>query len=492
MTAHLRPKPYAWEVIVADDGSVDRTAEIATAVAKAEPRVRLLKLSHGGKGWAVKNGMLASQARWRFLCDADLSMPPEQIDRFLPGDSDPQFDIGVGSREAPGARRFNEPFKRHILGRVYNRLVRIIAVRGLNDTQCGFKLFRGVHAPLLFGRQTLPGFGFDVEVLYLARKAGLRLREVPIDWHYGGGSRMTLCKGASGFLDILRVRWNAIRGRYSEKVGASVEGASKPTPSPMSRQPSGLASPIEGEEAKRPQVVVVIPTYNEAENLPVVFDELRKQNIPDLGFVIVDDASPDGTGQVAENLASTYPGYFKVLHRPGKLGLGKAYVDGFAEALRSRAEFIVEMDADLSHPPAEVPLMLDKARDADVVTGSRYSKGGSADPSWSFSRQMLSRIGNFGIRRLVGLRVHDATSGFKVFRRSALERLPFSRFRNAGFGFQAEVAHWCEFYRMKVVEHPYRFAQRRAGKSKMSTRIVLEALRTLLPLRFHRPPKQHA
>ncbi|MBI4304799.1 MAG: polyprenol monophosphomannose synthase [Chloroflexi bacterium] len=236
-------------------------------------------------------------------------------------------------------------------------------------------------------------------------------------------------------------------------------------------------------------MVVVIPTYNEAENLPVVVDELRRLNIEGFGFLVVDDASPDGTGDIAEGIAARYPGYFKVIHRPGKQGLGRAYIEGFGEALKTRAEFIVEMDADLSHPPAEVPRMLEKAREADVVAGSRYMRGGSADPSWSLSRRTLSRFGNFGIKWLVGLEVHDATSGFKVFRRSALERLPFAKFRNAGFGFQAEVAHWCEFHRMRVVEHPYRFAQRRAGKSKMSAHIVFEALRTLLPLRFHRPPK---
>jgi len=239
-----------------------------------------------------------------------------------------------------------------------------------------------------------------------------------------------------------------------------------------------------------PKVVAVIPTFNEAQNLPVIVDELARVGIEGLGFVIVDDASPDGTGRVAEQLAASYSGYFKVIHRKRKEGLGRAYAAGFAEALRSGARFIVEMDADLSHPPMEVPKMLEKAKDADVVAGSRYIRGGAVDPGWNFGRRLLSRFGNLGIRLVVGLRVHDATSGFKVFRRTALERLDFERFRNVGYGFQAEVAHWCEYLGMRVVEHPYQFAERRSGKSKMSGRIVLEAIVTLAPLRFHRRPRR--
>lgn len=238
--------------------------------------------------------------------------------------------------------------------------------------------------------------------------------------------------------------------------------------------------------AERPAVVVVIPTYNEAENLPVIVEELGALGIDGLGFVIVDDGSPDGTGEVAEKIRAGYPGYFTVIHRQKKEGLGKAYAAGFRVALNSGATYIVEMDADLSHPPSQVPLMLARARTADVVAGSRYIEAGAVDPGWNFGRRVLSRVGNLGIKWVVGLKVHDATSGFKVFNRTALEKLDFSRFRTTGYGFQAEVAHWCEFHRMRVVEHAYKFAARRSGKSKMSGRIVIEAIWTLLPLRFHR------
>ncbi|MBI2966180.1 MAG: glycosyltransferase [Chloroflexi bacterium] len=489
VVGHLQNKPYSWDVVVADDGSTDRTADAVARFAETEPRVRLLKLAHGGKGWAVKNGMLASSAAWRFMCDADLSMPSEQIDRFLSGEEDPGYDIGIGSREAPGARRFDEPARRHFYGRVFNRVVRMFAVRGLDDTQCGFKMFRGALVPSLFGAQRLSGWGFDVEVLFIARGARLKLREVAIDWYYGRDSKMTLKKGGAAFLEILQVRWHGIRGRY-DAARQDLRRGARQAAVPSDRGAAGEAGP-RGPQAdtRSPKVVAVIPTFNEAGNLPVIVDQLKALGIDGLGFVIVDDSSPDGTGAVADQIAAGFQGFFKVIHRTRKEGLGRAYTAGFREALTSRAEFIVEMDADLSHPPQEVPVMLDKARTADVVAGSRYIKGGAVDPGWNFGRRLLSRFGNLGIKWIVGLKVHDATSGFKVFRRTTLERLEFDRFRNSGYGFQAEVAHWCEYLGLKVVEHPYQFAERRSGKSKMSGRIVLEAILTLAPLRFHRPPK---
>lgn len=212
--SHLSTKPFTWEIIVANDGSSDGTMEAVRKLAIAEPRVRALDLRHGGKGWAVSRGMLASRAPWRFLCDADLSMPPEQIDRFLVPEGQPGYDIGLGSREAPGARRFNEPFRRHLFGRLFNRAVRILAVRGLDDTQCGFKMFRGTAADRIFRVQRLHGFGFDVEVLFLARKGRMKLAEIPIDWYFHGGSSMTFRKGGLAFLDILRVRLNDLARRY--------------------------------------------------------------------------------------------------------------------------------------------------------------------------------------------------------------------------------------------------------------------------------------
>ena len=216
VAAHLASKAYAWEIAVVDDGSTDATVRIVSRLAAENPSVRLLSIPHAGKGAAVRHGMLNSDAEWRFLCDADLSMPPEQIDRFFPGEGGrPLFDVSVGSREAPGARRFDEPLARHLIGGLYNRVTRLAAVGGVDDTQCGFKLFRGDVARELFSRQRLDGFAFDVEVLFLARKLGFTVGEIAIDWYYKSGSKVTLKRGASAFLDILRVRLNDLLGRYS-------------------------------------------------------------------------------------------------------------------------------------------------------------------------------------------------------------------------------------------------------------------------------------
>ena len=160
--------------------------------------------------------MLATDADWRFLCDADLSMPSEQLGLFLTNDLAPEEAVVIGSREVTGARRFNEPSRRHVVGRAFTLAVWLLAFRGIEDTQCGFKLFRGDVARRIFALQRLDGFGFDVEVLFLARKMDATVREQAIDWYYREGSTMTLLKGIGGFIDIARVRLNWALGRYSE------------------------------------------------------------------------------------------------------------------------------------------------------------------------------------------------------------------------------------------------------------------------------------
>ena len=205
--AYLSAQDYLWEILVADDGSADATAQLVAAFAADHPGVRLLSLEHRGKGWAVQQGMLAAGGQYRFLCDADLSMPVEQIGRFLPT-AVVGLDIAIGSRELPDSRRIGEPARRHLMGRVFNLVIRLLALPGIRDTQCGFKCFKADVCIPLFQRQTLAGFAFDVEILYLARQSGLSLREVAIDWHYREGSKVRPLRDAAAMAwDVLKIRW---------------------------------------------------------------------------------------------------------------------------------------------------------------------------------------------------------------------------------------------------------------------------------------------
>jgi dolichyl-phosphate beta-glucosyltransferase len=206
VVSYLSVQPYEWEIIVADDGSSDATTRLTLGAAAGDPRVRVLPLSHGGKGWAVRHGMLAAGGEFRLLCDADLSVPIAQVERLLPPAAD--VDVAVGSREAPGAARYGEPGRRHLMGRVYNALARQLAAPGLADTQCGFKCFRAGAADRLFGRSTINGFSYDVEVLHLARRSGMTVAEIGIDWHYREHSKVRPFRDAfSMALDLLRIRW---------------------------------------------------------------------------------------------------------------------------------------------------------------------------------------------------------------------------------------------------------------------------------------------
>ena len=215
LSAFFADRPWAWEIRVVDDGSADDTCAIVEAAARRESRIVLQREPHRGKGGAVKAGLLAATADYRFLCDADLSMPPAELPRFLPPVL-PAFDIAIGSREGRGARRVGEPWRRHIVGRLFNFAIRTLVVPGIADTQCGFKMFTARSVEAVFPHVTLDGWAFDVEVLSIALARGLRVVEVPIEWHYRAESRLSVV--SDGFrmlkdLFLIRARRSTFRAK---------------------------------------------------------------------------------------------------------------------------------------------------------------------------------------------------------------------------------------------------------------------------------------
>jgi glycosyltransferase involved in cell wall biosynthesis len=214
----LSTQPFEAEVLVVENGSTDGTFDVIQSM---QDEIHGLKVRHEdtrGKGWAVKQGMLAASGEHRFICDADLSMPIEEITRFLPpalGD----IPIAIASREAPGAVRYDEPPSRHLIGRVFNWLVRVLLLHGLQDTQCGFKCFRADVAEQVFPLVTISGWTFDVEALFIARRMGYSIVEVPIPWYYDANSKVRVGRDALQMgTDLLCIRWNALRGRYHTRA----------------------------------------------------------------------------------------------------------------------------------------------------------------------------------------------------------------------------------------------------------------------------------
>jgi dolichol-phosphate mannosyltransferase len=220
---------------------------------------------------------------------------------------------------------------------------------------------------------------------------------------------------------------------------------------------------------------IVVPTYNEADNLADLAAALFALNIADLEVLVVDDASPDGTGRIADELAGQYDQRLHVLHRTGPRGLGRAYIDGFRWALEHGADRLIQMDADFSHSPKYVPLLLEKSLDHDVIIGSRYVPGGSHDKEWEAGRVFLSAWANFYARNILRLKVHDATAGFKCWTRSALDQLQLDRVKSNGYVFQVEMAYLSQRLGLRVLEVPIYFEDRRIGQSKMSIPVKLEA-----------------
>lgn len=225
-----------------------------------------------------------------------------------------------------------------------------------------------------------------------------------------------------------------------------------------------------------PKIMVVIPTYNEADNLPTMVGELLTLELPQVEILIVDDNSPDGTGEIADDLVKRHPDRMHVMHRAGKLGLGTAYVTGFAYALDRGADLVVQMDADFSHSPGDILRLVEAIKDYDVVVGSRYVSGGSLDERWSWWRYALSWWANSVYTRLIlGVKVKDATAGFKCWRRATLEGIGLERVRSNGYVFQVEMAYLTEKLGYHFLELPIHFEDRRIGQSKMTVPVKIEA-----------------
>ncbi len=221
------------------------------------------------------------------------------------------------------------------------------------------------------------------------------------------------------------------------------------------------------------RVTVAIPTYNESENLPDISKAVTAHGYR---LLVVDDSSPDGTGELADRLAAGDP-LISVLHRSNKEGLGPAYAAGFDRALEDGAEVVIEMDADFSHDPSDLPRLVQAINDgADLAIGSRYVPGGST-PDWPLTRRLISKGGNLYARVMLGIPIHDATAGYRAFRAGALQTLPYREAQASGYAFQVEMAMRAYEAGLRVVEVPISFRDRTRGTSKMGTGIVVEAMR---------------
>ncbi|MEP7305318.1 MAG: polyprenol monophosphomannose synthase [Acidobacteriota bacterium] len=228
-----------------------------------------------------------------------------------------------------------------------------------------------------------------------------------------------------------------------------------------------------------PTALVIVPTYNERENLPIVAEQLLAY--PNVRLLVVDDQSPDGTGDIADDLARRHAGRIDVMHRSGRRGLGRSYVDGFGAALSSNADVICQMDADLSHDPAHLPALIAATANADLVVGSRYVAHG-AIVNWPLRRLLLSRFANLYIRLVTRLDVRDCTTGYRCWRRTALADLPLDRISSDGYSFLVETLYMAAQRGARIVEVPITFVERRQGESKLSRAVLLESV--LMPWRL--------
>jgi dolichol-phosphate mannosyltransferase len=230
---------------------------------------------------------------------------------------------------------------------------------------------------------------------------------------------------------------------------------------------------------------VILPTYNEAQNLSPMVERLLALPLTDIHVLIIDDNSQDGTGQIADQLCAQDRNRLSVMHRPGKMGLGTAYITGFQWALEHGADCVIQMDADFSHSPDYLPHFVNKISEYDVVVGSRYVPGGKLDPRWSGWRYLLSKWANsVWVHLILGTQVRDATAGFKCWSRRGLEKIPLASVRSNGYIFQVEMAFLSERQGLRILEWPIYFEDRRIGRSKMTVPVKFEAAWRVLEIRL--------
>lgn len=229
---------------------------------------------------------------------------------------------------------------------------------------------------------------------------------------------------------------------------------------------------------------IVVPTYNEKDNLPILVEALFELDIEDLHILIVDDNSPDGTGKIADEIKEKNTARVSVLHRKGKLGLGTAYLSGFKYCLEQGADQIVQMDADFSHNPNKVTELIERLKVSDMALGSRYIRGGSLDEDWAFWRKGLSSFGNLYTRLILRMPIKDVTGGFRAWKRKTLEGIPLERVKSQGYAFQIEMAYITHLMGYSISEVPIYFADRSRGDSKMSLKIQVEAAKRVWSILF--------
>ncbi|MBU1164527.1 polyprenol monophosphomannose synthase [Patescibacteria group bacterium] len=230
------------------------------------------------------------------------------------------------------------------------------------------------------------------------------------------------------------------------------------------------------------KIYIIIPTYNEKNNIGTIIDEIFNLHIDNLNILVVDDNSPDGTGQLVDDLKSKYSN-LHILHRQGKMGLGTAYVAGFKHALKAGADLIFEMDADFSHKPEYIPQFLEKIKSCDLVLGSRYTRGGKII-NWNLMRRLISRFGNIYAQVILFLPIKDLTGGFKCYKRQVLESIDINELSSVGYNFQIETTYRAYQKGFKIKELPITFTERQIGTSKFEFKIIIESFLKVLFLRF--------